>query len=79
MFASVGYRLEPDHTIADAIDDCLHAIAWAQHIAPLYHAAPNRLVAAGHSSGGHLAAMATLTDWTGPIRPYSDPSWRRSA
>lgn len=65
VFASVGYRLEPEHTIADGVDDCIRAIAWAQSIAPLHHADPNRLVVAGHSSGGHLAAMATLTDWAG--------------
>lgn len=69
VFASVGYRLMPDHTIADAIDDCLRAITWAHTIAPLYHADPNRLIVVGHSSGGHLAAMATLTDWAAPDAP----------
>jgi arylformamidase len=65
VFGSFGYRLAPEHSIADAVADCLAAIAWARENAPAFGAHPRRLIVAGHSAGGHLAAMATLTDWAG--------------
>lgn len=65
VFASCGYRLEPGCTKADAVDDCVSAIEWAHREAAAFGAAPDRLIVAGHSAGGHIAAMATLTDWAG--------------
>ncbi len=63
VFVSCGYRLAPEHTIADAVDDAVSAIAWVSENAARYGGDPGRLTVAGHSSGGHLAAMATMTDW----------------
>lgn len=62
VFASCGYRLAPEHTIAEAVDDAVRAIDWMGGNAARYGGDPDRVFAAGHSSGGHLAAMATLTD-----------------
>ncbi len=72
VFASCGYRLEPEGTIADAVDDCVRVIEWARHSAKAFGASPDRLVVAGHSAGGHLSAMATLTDWAGTDHPLHD-------
>lgn len=53
-----SYRLAPEFSVADIIDDirtlCLH----------LHKAHGRKLVVAGHSAGGHLAACAMATDWT---------------
>jgi arylformamidase len=64
VFVSCGYRLEPAHTIADAVDDAVAALAWVAAHAHRYGGDPHRITVAGHSSGGHLAAMAALTDWS---------------
>ncbi|HEX4251164.1 MAG TPA: alpha/beta hydrolase [Pseudonocardia sp.] len=64
VFVSCGYRLEPAHTIADAVDDAVAALAWVAAHARNYGGDPDRITVAGHSSGGHLAAMAALTDWS---------------
>jgi len=66
VFVSCGYRLDP-HTIADAVDDAVSAVAWIAANADRYGGDPNRITVAGHSSGGHLAAMATMTDWAPPV------------
>lgn len=63
IFASCGYRQTPEHTIADAVDDAVNAIDWMAENAVRYGGDPNRVFVAGHSSGGHLTAMATMTDW----------------
>lgn len=53
-----SYRLAPEVGIADIIADmqafCLHL--WQTH--------GRRLVVAGHSAGGHLAACMMATDWS---------------
>jgi arylformamidase len=63
VFVSCGYRLEPAHTVADAVDDAVAALAWVAANAHRYGGDPHRITVAGHSSGAHLAAMAALTDW----------------
>jgi arylformamidase len=65
VFASCGYRLEPEYGVTDAVDDCVAAIQWAHDHAKAFGADPERLVVAGHSAGGYIAAMSTLTDWRG--------------
>jgi arylformamidase len=64
VFLSCGYRLEPEHAIPDAVDDAVLAIEWARDNAARYGGDPRRITVAGHSAGGHLTAMATMTDWT---------------
>lgn len=63
VFASCGYRLNPAHSIGDAVDDALSAIDWMTEHAEEFGGDPGRVFVAGHSSGGHLTAMATMTDW----------------
>jgi arylformamidase len=52
-----GYRLCPEVTLPDIIDDVRAAclFLWQEH--------GRRMVAAGHSAGGHLAAAMVATDW----------------
>lgn len=69
IFVSAGYRKQPDASFEDCCDDAVAAIRWVREEISEHGGDPGRIVVAGHSSGGHIAAMATLTDWaerTGP-------------
>jgi len=44
-------------------DQVRRAIAWVYDNAARLNADPTRLYVGGHSSGGHLAAVALTTDW----------------
>jgi len=68
-FASLNYGLAPDSTIGSMIDQVRLALVWLYRNAGDYEIDPTRIVAAGHSAGGHLAAMALSTDW-----PAFDPA-----
>lgn len=56
-FVSVGYRLCPDVTMADVADDVRAALRWIQAHGGELGGDPRRLFVAGHSAGGHLAAL----------------------
>lgn len=64
VFVSCGYRLTPGHTIADAVDDAISALGWVGENVADYGGDRRYVTVAGHSAGGHLAAMATMTDWS---------------
>ena len=53
---NVGYRLLPDHSISDAVSDCLDGFRWLVHDGY----PPESIVIAGDSAGGTLAFMAAL-------------------
>jgi arylformamidase len=58
-----NYALCPAVTIEDITLQMVKALAWvARHIAA-YGGDPDRIVVAGHSAGGHLAAMLASCDW----------------
>lgn len=60
--AVINYRLVPDVTFDQQLDDVARAVAWVQtHIAD-YGGAPDQLVLAGHSAGGHMTALAAFDD-----------------
>jgi arylformamidase len=63
-FASLNYGLAPDTAIGTMIDQVRRALAWLHRNAAELGIDPRRIVVAGHSAGGHLAAMALSTDWT---------------
>ncbi|MFJ3200821.1 alpha/beta hydrolase [Streptomyces sp. NPDC086989] len=60
VVVSVGYRLAPEHPWPAAADDALTVLLWARAQAGALGCAPHRVVLAGDSSGGNLAAVTAL-------------------
>jgi acetyl esterase/lipase len=60
VVVSVDYRLAPEATGTSLVDDCYHGLLWvAEHSGEL-GVDPDRLVVAGTSAGGGLAAGVAL-------------------
>ena len=62
--AVINYDLCPDVSIARIVDECREGVAWLRREGTRYGVPAERLVVAGHSAGGHLAAMLVATDWS---------------
>ena len=58
-FVSIGYRLCPEVTVAEVADDVRAGLRWIAGNGGGLGGDPRRLFVAGHSAGGHLAAMMT--------------------
>lgn len=58
-FASINYTLAPTATLERIVTQCRTAMDWLFESSGL---APARVVVAGSSAGGHLAAMVTTAD-----------------
>lgn len=59
----VDYRRAPEHKHPAALEDCMAALEWAYSHAVALGGDPQRIVIAGDSAGGHLAALiAQRTD-----------------
>ena len=61
----VNYALCPIVSLDEIVRQVRAAVAWTFHHAAEFGADPKHLTISGHSAGGHLTAMALLTDWAG--------------
>ena len=60
VVVNVDYRLAPENRYPAAADDCYAVLCWAAQHAAEFGADPGRIVIAGSSAGGNLAAAVTL-------------------
>jgi arylformamidase len=61
--ASVNYSLAPAARLATIVDQCRRALCWLHRHGPDHGVQAPRVVVAGSSAGGHLAAMLLSADW----------------
>jgi arylformamidase len=62
--AVVGYRLCPEVSLEEIVQDVRDALVWLHRHGAAHHVDASRVQVSGHSAGGHLAAMLWTTDWT---------------
>lgn len=63
LVANVNYALCPEVDLQTQINQIRTACAWVWRHASEYGGNPEQLHIAGHSAGGHLAAMMVVTEW----------------
>jgi len=61
--AVANYDLCPAVSVAKIVDECRRLMVWIVRDGPRHGAPADNIVVAGHSAGGHLAAMLLATDW----------------
>jgi len=70
--ALIGYDLAPAVDMDRIVAEIRRGIAWLYRQGAGHGFDPERIFLAGHSAGGHLAAMALATDWRGEWRLPQD-------
>jgi arylformamidase len=60
IVVSISHRLAPGTKFPEPLNDVLDALAYVARRAPEFGGDPARVFLSGHSSGGHLAALATV-------------------
>ncbi len=65
---SCNYRLAPRFPWPAQIEDVTRTLSWIKKYVSTYGGDPDRVVVAGGSAGGHLAALLALS--------ANDPTWR---
>jgi len=58
--AHVNYRLAPDASMAEIVEDIKEALNWIHHNASNFNGNPAKLNIAGHSAGAHLALATAI-------------------
>lgn len=61
--AVTNFGLAPEHDMDEIVRQNRAAMAWLWRHAAEHGGDPARIYVAGHSAGGHLAAMLLATDW----------------
>ncbi len=69
LCASLDYRLSPEATFPDHLEDVKRCIAWLREHADEWGADPQFVAVTGGSAGGHLAALAALTGNEAGLQP----------
>lgn len=57
---AVNYRLLPNVTIDQCLDDCAAAVAWVFQNITIYNGNPEKIFISGHSAGGYITTMLGL-------------------
>ena len=69
----INYRLSPGTKYEGIAYDCARALAWVKDSISTYGGNPSEIYVAGHSAGGHLAALiisdASFFDKLGIVNP----------
>ena len=60
LVISVEYRLYPEVSVRDIIDDSALAVSWVVNNAAKYGGSTSKIYLAGHSAGGYLVSMLAL-------------------
>ncbi len=60
IFVSLSHRLAPAAKFPKPLEDVLDGLKWVADNIGKHGGDPNRIFLGGHSSGGHLAALATV-------------------
>jgi len=60
VVVSVAYRMGPEDPFPAAVEDCWASLVWLAEAAPSLGAPAGRIVVAGDSAGGNLAAVVAL-------------------
>ena len=60
VVVGVNYRLLPNVSINETLDDSAEAIAWVFRHVSEYNGDPNKIVVTGHSAGGYISMMLCL-------------------
>ncbi|MGI9386764.1 MAG: alpha/beta hydrolase [Methyloligellaceae bacterium] len=59
----VEYRLAPEVSLDDIVDDARAAVAWFHRNAARFGCDPDRITVAGSSAGGHITGMLAAEGW----------------
>lgn len=65
---SISYRLVPDVTVNEQIQDCASALAWISENMSDYPANSNTVMLTGDSAGGQLSAYCTVLNQSSELR-----------
>ena len=60
VLVAVNYRLLPNVTIDQTIDDAAEAVAWVMNHITEYGGSTKKIIVSGHSAGGYLTMMLAL-------------------